>query len=463
MKIISLKLRKNKFKNINELLKIEGSISKLIIISGYIDLDIVKELIEYLKNNRGRRKPSLEIYTDSSSSKFYSDSVIEKKYKILSKNINKFFYAGSGIFLVRFGKLFHSKCFVIQSNTHQKAIIGSLNFTKKGLNENEELILSDSSKLNDKTTVTKLSNWTIDNYIKKLRKKSKKVTPKLKREIPPLSLRHILLEGNIYYKSQENDPFRFKLCLPEEVTDVDAGEIHPLLEGRINDSISVKALITGRKSQGGLAIKLPEIKGSKLSWRKYCVETCYGYWNPVYFSDEITEVLKKRKKKRSPYYKKIKEILKKRKKDIFEKFSVFTKELNEHILNGDNKCDWEYYRTGKIHTNWKEWYSKLEKKLINEEYYNKLVSGVAKVTVPDVWNDQLSAKEFEESFLESLIYYWSKEISRTTQNIIAQTIKINLRNLKLSVEDTDDIEELKSLIEKWITKYKGHELFYVED
>lgn len=259
MKLMSLLAKNDRIKDIHDLLNIRGSIRQLIIISGYIDLNIVDELIEYLKNNYdGRVYPILKIYTDSSSSCFYSNNEIEEKYKELSDKISEFCSDDSGIFLVRIGKLFHSKCFIIQSNSYQKFIIGSLNFTRKGLNENEELILSGTSEINKKTNISKLSTWVIDHYLKSLELNSTKVSQETETKIPPIFLRHILLEGNMYYELKENDPFRFKLRLPKELTDIDAQQIHPLLDGSIRDSISVTALITRNKAQGGLEKKLPK-------------------------------------------------------------------------------------------------------------------------------------------------------------------------------------------------------------
>lgn len=463
MKLISLFALNNKNIDLHELLKIKGSIRQIIVISAYIDLILVEELIEYLENNHdGRSYPTLKIFADSSSSGFYSNSNVEEKYKELSARMFEFCSDDSGIFLVRIGKLFHSKCFIIESNNYQKFIIGSLNFTKKGLSENEELILLGISHRNKNTNITKLTNWITGDYLKTLEKNSIKVSQDTEARVSPLCLRHILLEGNIYYELKENDPFRFKLRLPKEVTDVDAQDIHPLLDGSIRDSISVTALITRSQAQGGLGKKLPEKSGGKLSWKKYCVETCYGFWSPSFFIDEITEVIKERKKLRCPYYKKIKNIIERSKDNIFQKFETFINDLNEYILKNHPDSDWEYYRSRKIHTMWGKWYGNLQQKLNNSEYYDRLVSGITSVSVPDVWSDPLSSREFEESFLESLIYYWSKEYSKETQNKIA---KIVAKNLGLSEDEKEEIEikKLKERIEDWIQKHKEYEIFSDED
>ena len=463
MKLVSLIANNDKNIYLHDLLNIKGSIRQIIIISGYIDLDVVEELIDYLEDNHdGRVYPVLKIFTDSSSSCFYSNKNIEEKYKELSKRILKFCSSDSGIFLVRVGKLFHSKCFIIESNNYRKFIIGSLNLTKKGLNENEELILLGTTDIAKKTKILQLTNWIIDDYLQSLEKRSIKVSQNTETRISPLFLRHILLQGNIYYELKENDPFRFKLRLPKELTDVQAQEIHPLLDGSIKDSISIIALITRRQVQGGLGKKLPEKLGSKLSWKKYCIETCYGFWSPSFFINKISEVIEERKKLRKPYYQKVKTIIVEERNNIFEKFKVFIEDLNNYICKNYSDIEWEYYQDKKIHKAWDKWYRNLEKKLNNTEYYDRLVSGITSASVPDVWNDPLSSREFEESFLESIIYYWSKEYSKETKNKIAQVIS---KNLNLSDDDKKnmDIEKLKKLIEEWLQKYEGQEIFNDED
>ena len=151
MELVSLKVNNDKNIDLHHLLNIQGSIRQIIIISAYIDLDVIEELIKYLKKHKDDRAyPTLKIFTDSSSSYFYSNINIKEKYKKLSKKIHKFCSDDSDIFLVRAGKLFHSKCFIIESNTYRKFIIGSLNLTKKGLNENEELILLGTTDISKK-------------------------------------------------------------------------------------------------------------------------------------------------------------------------------------------------------------------------------------------------------------------------------------------------------------------------
>ena len=86
------------------------------------------------------------------------------------------------------------------------------------------------------------------------------------------------------------------------------------------------------------------------------------------------------------------------------------------------------------------------------------MSGISHVPSPDVWGDPLSAEEFENSFLESLNYYWSKEFSRETTNYVAQTISNSLSLFEKDKAELDE-QQLKKLIQEWLVKNTESNIF----
>ena len=180
----------------------------------------------------------------------------------------------------------------------------------------------------------------------------------------------------------------------------------------------------------------------------------------IFFIEEISKVIEERKESRKPYFDDVKTTIAKHRDDVFKKFKIFVEELNDYIHKNYPDIEWKFYE--KIHEAWYRWYGNLIEKLNNTEYYDRLVSGVTSAAVPDVWNDTLSSREFEESFLESIIYYWSKEYSKETKNKIAQVIA---KKLNLSDDDKDnmDIETLKKSIEEWLQKDEDQEIVSDEE
>ena len=140
MKLISLQFGRQK-KELEDIFSVDSAIRKIIVISAYIDEGSIVELIEFLKKYKDNRvRPVLKIFTDRASviSRMSSDSGY--KLQKWNKKIEKSFSKDSGIYLVQKGKLFHSKLYLIEGNTCQRILIGSLNLTQKGLNENEETL-----------------------------------------------------------------------------------------------------------------------------------------------------------------------------------------------------------------------------------------------------------------------------------------------------------------------------------
>ncbi|QTA91041.1 Uncharacterized protein dnm_071070 [Desulfonema magnum] len=131
--------------------------------------------------------------------------------------------------------------------------------------------------------------------------------------------------------------------------------------------------------------------------------------------------------------------------------------MNDSDMIG--KIFWSNFNSGKIFKNWENWYDNLLNKLNNKKYYDRLVSGIATAPVPDVWNDPLSSREFEDSCLESIIYSWSKKKS---SNKIAQAMG---RNLNLNVIDRNIIEknQLRKKIEEWLEISQDKKIFIFSD
>ena len=113
---------------------------------------------------------------------------------------------------------------------------------------------------------------------------------------------------------------------------------------------------------------------------------------------------------------------------------------------------------------WKKWRISLLKKFNNKTFYNRLILGVSKVSPPDIWNDEIASEEFEDSFLDSLIYHWSKEYNKSTSNKVAYIIAHNLKGKNKDFNKSNISEELKKEIEEWLEKYikdeEGNNIFY---
>jgi len=432
-KFISIQETDKKFKkNIKNLFFLnEEKIEEIVIVSAYFDLKALKWIYKFSKKN-----PNIEvkIFIDKHSSKIFSNDKINNTLIKYSKNIH--------IFLVRYGKLFHSKLYYIKSDKNIKVSIGSLNFTFNAFQRNEEIL---NEYIEDIDTQSEYIS-SIEEYIYSLEEKSEKVTKELKNKHSNSDLRSLLLDGYIYYESKEEESFSFKLELPNKMKKIDI-EIDPTLKANLVDSLTLKRLIL--ESPILKEIEFPKKEKGIGRWKDYCIETCYGYWSPSFFNNDLRRILEERKEKREPYFKKIKELLENHPKELENAFLDVCKSIKKNLPKGTY---WEYADKNKAKKSWDKWRIKELQKFENETFYDRLIFGIIKVSPPDIWNDNLASEEFEDSFLDSIIYYWSKEYTRKIAKIIAWNLEKNNDKFNKDI----DSNKLKKEIEKWLLKYQDN-------
>jgi hypothetical protein len=443
---MSLKLE-NGSQPIADLFNIQGKVRNIIVISAYIDFESINQLIEFAKNRSDDRcEPSLRIFIDKAASHFVSNPLLRDQFIKASRDIYEFCNSESGIFLVQVGSLFHSKAYLIEGNKRGKVLFGSMNMTQSGIQGNEEIVIFDEINIGTRSKSNLLAKW-ITNYANSLSfpNKSTKVGIDTKFNYPSC-LRQLLLDGLIYYEQKEQSPFRFELHLPDSIINQQVN-IDKLLESSITDSISIPTLIAADKPFG-LNIKLPKIGQTKAHWKKYCVETCYGYWSPDCLRDDLAATLKKRKEERQPHFEIIKLTLYDKSHDIKQCFLAFCLRIQTYLKN-EGISNWRYADKAAAEKVWDNWYEKLLSKLENTKYYERIILGISSVPTPDVWNDLLSSEEFENSFCESLMYQWSKEHSKETSNVVAQAFACNL-GLDPDKKEELTIAYLNRIINQWM-------------
>jgi hypothetical protein len=452
MYVQSLLRNQSQVKSFPQLFAFKKHVNTVIAISAYVDIDSIDQLIEFVKEKCFKRSlPSLRFFIDRSSSHFFSDLDTRNELIKRDENIRTFCNDNSGIYLVRLGALFHSKAYLIEGRNTGKVFFGSLNLTSKGITSNEELIVSDEFNVDGHSYGSRLADW-VKEYADGLHINSVRVNVAAKRSQPGSvsCMRQMLLEGTIWYEQKEQKPFGFSLHLPEGVANQRAN-IDPLLDASVTDSISIERLITAVKPHG-LEIALPPLRNTKSLWKKYCIETCYGYWNPECLQKALSEEIDKREISRKPYYDKILECIQKDRQELLGCFLQLQGRVQRYLVQ-NGVSGWKYANQNDAEVAWNIWLDRVLDKVGNPDYYKRLLIGISSVPTPDVWNDPLSAGEFEESFCESLLYLWSKEYSKETSNIVAQNVRFNL-NLGEDKMEGIRSTDLQDQINKWLFKYR---------
>lgn len=410
----------NKF-TVDRLLDVDGSIRDLTIISAYTDIKMLRELCRKARRNADGRTsgPRIRIFLDRQASTYESDIKMKEVMDRLSRKL-KTGNDGSGIWLVKVGPLFHAKAVVVETNTSLRYMLGSLNMTQKAFSKNEELVGLGYADVDSKAADNKIAKWISGAYCDKLKDLSQQVPFAREKQLEPDSLQSLLLSGIMFHEEKESDPFRFNIGLPEAFLKIKQ-PVHPLMAAELKDSISMEAIIKGAESDDGMGVRLPipDQSESRESWKKYCLDTCYGFWCPDLLRDEAESAVEVTRKKRSPKFegRTIAEtghlvepglfsIVRDNRERISACFFSILEKLDNQIaaqLPVDR--DWDIKA---VRIRWGRWYDRLIEKLENEQIRERIVLGVYTAPVPNVWSDPITSRVFETSWIEGLQFAWSK-------------------------------------------------------
>ena len=408
------KVLDNEF-TVDRLLAIDGSIRELTIISAYTDLQMLRQLCKKVRRKADGRTsgPRIRIFLDRQASTYESDPSMKEVMDRFSRKL-KTGNDSSGIWLVKAGPLFHAKAVVVETNTSLRYMLGSLNMTQKAFSKNEELVGLGYADVHSRAADNKIAKWISGDYCNELKNRSQQIPFPQTKKLEQDSLQSLLLSGLMFHEEKESDPFRFNIRLPEAFLKVKQ-TVHPLMAAELKDSISLEAIIRGAESDDGLGRSLPILDqgGSRESWKKYCLDTCYGFWCPDLLREEATLAVEANRKLRAPKYEGkgtlepgLFSIVRDERVRITNCFISILGKLNDQIVDQQPiDPDWD---TNAVIVRWEKWYDGLIKKLRNNEICERIVLGVFSAPVPNVWSDPITSRVFEISWTDSLQFAWSK-------------------------------------------------------
>lgn len=446
MQLISLNSLRNKFNKANdsniqsllsviqEVLKAPGQIRRIDIATAYTDVEALKTLMDLIVDRGDQRSGvKVRIFLDYQNAckladelknscniidKLHSNqsSRNKKLYKILESSIliKNGTTHSIQLFAIQLGTLFHSKAFVMETNTHLASCVGSVNFTSRGFITNEEIVITEileQSKYRNTKNITKQVMQYMDNELSNSERVGKINFKSLieRRKTPEFSgLRELFLEGRLWYEDKEQTAFNFPLNLPEKLRIRDAevqGISIPHIDSKLGSGLNVLRLIE-------LDEKLSD-RAPKNRWRrKYCIQTCLGLWAPNIWTPLIETALISREKRKKVWL-----------DSVTDKFELSANEIQNDIcsaydetweqlqkINGVNSLD--RYNQNDLKEKVADWVERMHIKLGTKSFRTKVLTGVSSVDMPDLWSANPSdANKFELSFFDQLEY----EISRTTK------------------------------------------------
>lgn len=409
------------FDVLQEVLRSPGQIRRIDIATAYTDIDALKTLFDLVAKRGDRRSgASVRIFLDYQNTCKLADELladqVSKSRGALCKKLNKVLNTtvlktkkGTNhcveLFAVQLGTLFHSKAFVMKTNTHWATCVGSVNFTTRGFTTNEEIAVTemiDHAEYKKKVSLTSQVLRYLDTELFSLDSAGKIPFKFLteKRSIAKYSgVRDLLLGGRLWYEDKEQAPFGFPLNLPKTFLKSSAevqGISIPNLESTLGNTLNVLKLI-----------RLDEKSAApKSRWRKaYCIQTCFGLWAPRNWTEDISMSLAKQSCARRIWLDSVIEQFRSRGGEIHQSICTAYDETWDEIRKISSVDMSNRLSKKRLEENVATWINRMNAKLATESFKKKILTGVTSVEMPDLWGANPSdANSFEDSFFEHLEY-----------------------------------------------------------
>lgn len=450
----------------------DNKLTKCVIVSAFTDIEWIKKIVDILDEKASKKGSLVQFFLDRGASKYRLNKIVLDN---LSTRIKNSFGKDSGIYLISCSSLFHSKLFYFESLTNIKLAIGSINFTQKAFENNEEIALiedyrkppiirSRSRKKSKRKREHKPAFIEpVQKYISCLSKQSTLIPYNFGCNYQ--TLRNRLLDGYLYRRTNEIDPFIFHLNLSKEILkrlsergkkdNSNFQSVDKYLKDLKENSISIKKLLGHIENDASSTLT----KKERAKLKKYSIESSYGFWVPREYNKIVNDSLKNStQNKRIKIENSIKDLNKAA--DIEKGFKAFLYAMMESLkIQGQDRLkDSDQKTIKRLEISWQKWFSTLQKKFCiphdakkefnsNEldackKLKEKLSSNLFGYPMPNLWDDAEAAEEFESSILESIEYSLSRVGNKPTiiNDLIGDNIcdteddiKLRLTNHEFSI------------------------------
>lgn len=425
-------------------------ITRCIVVSAYTDCKWIDGMVDYVEENRNKKSIEFRFYLDFFASKISVLKEIQERLIEINSRIRRIDPNG-GIFLIKKFQLFHSKIIITQTEKLCKVIVGSINFTQKAFERNEEIALIDDF---DNPKNYPHYTWQMEHYIEKLNAVAKNVS-----EIDECeehnSLRSRMMDGVLYWKNSEYKPFSFNLGLSasllNEISNFsNSKDISPLnnyWDKVYPSTLSIKKLF---KNDFDKDPKGPQ--GEKVKWKYLSLETPYGFWVPREYVKLVEKSISKQTMKAEKKLNTFCEGIKINKEIIEKNFNEFYNALKNECGKVKKMGRKDSDAINKMKSRWENWFCRLmqkigiqddndkspkeieENKKRSKKFLERLYRPYIQESVPDIWNDEIAIQEFEDDIVD---YIWYSSLCKDSKPWIVKQIMRKRGNF-----DSDDNKEI---------------------
>lgn len=407
-----------------------GKLQSLQIYSAFSSPEWVQKVIKSLEK-RLANNFSFQLYIDFPASGVSSSSEVVKKYKAAEKTMKRLhFSSDSGIYFVHTKRLFHTKLYVCRTANKVVCFTGSANFSESAFGQNWEIICNLDLEKSEK-----ISDFVNDKFLAELKELGRVYTlDDLTRKIlVPSSPRDVFLMGRLFYTYSKSQPFRFSLGIPEEFR-MRASQVDPLISDVMQDSIDLLAAV-------GLKFDLQDASGTSERWKKYTVQTSYGFWCPHGYLDSVRSIVDQSVQYKISRARSVVNLFVTRKSELMKRVGTLILNIKESL--GDSAKEWE--RADFLMDTLNSRFEKICEQSQNERFIRRLAITVEEAKVPDIWEDAVAQYDFEASFCDAIRFFLNVP-HRNISNLVARSI----REFKPDIPEEDEalLNAFKTVVAK---------------
>lgn len=153
----------------------------------------------------------------------------------------------------------------------------------------------------------------------------------------------------------------------------------------------------------GLEVAGPDANGRKVRFKRFAVETCYGYWVPETLAEEAVDVLSQAAKGRRALLETWRDWLTEEQDAIVAAYRQYLADAKRTLEEQD--IEWRKYVSPALFKKTKRIKGHLERlaaELGDEDRLRRHCDAYVPSAVPEIWEDVEAREDFEDSFFESL-------------------------------------------------------------
>lgn len=415
---------------------LSGSWRKVVIVTAFIDLDALLSIANIAVNKwDGRVSPNIEVFLDARSlTKLHAEfarraELAKGEVGYILVNQLKLLVSMFNFYAMNTGALFHSKAMLIETNASTWSAVGSLNFTTRAFSSNEEILFTAHEDFTASGKYRGVAKE-LGDYIVFLRTQNN--TSRSINEwnavddiVAASDLRGFMLNGCLWYETPESGLFLVNLQLPDEVRKTSQISTIPFLDSKLSSTVSLESVLT----KAGLLKRLVNTQVFETAsvptydldegtyWkRNLCVQTCYGLWSPDSWKNEVAtraHRLGVDKQSRLDDFcamledhrdsNAIEDALLGAVDQIWTSIVEQAPHLKQSSLIPTSEKRQRMLRDALV---------RVKTRINDTRYRDRFVNSVDCVEVPDLWSlNAAEHEEFEESFLENLLYQMRRRSS----------------------------------------------------